>query len=189
MKMKRANFLFGICACLLLQSGCATSQKSEQMKQACITGLNRQKAILISEEVLRDFNFSIAKEDPNTGYILTRPLAGGQFFEFWRKDNVGAFNTAESNIQSIRRTVELKMSEADRKLCINCYVRVQRLSLSGMPERDAGFKYDRITGQRIRSKALSLETKSEKMAWIELGNDELLASAILKKIEAAASKR
>ena len=187
-KMNTAKSLFGICCCLLLLAGCAESQKGEQVKEVCLTGISRQKAMEMSEQVLRDFNFSIAKEDANTGYILTRPLAGGQFFEFWRKDNVGAFNTAESSIHSIRRTAELKMSNADQKLCINCDVQVQRLSLLELPERKAGFKYDRITGQRIRSTSLRLEPQSGQMAWIELDNDEILASVILKKIEAASKQ-
>jgi hypothetical protein len=198
-RKKEMNSIRLLCICCgsLLLAGCAASQKSatqtagkgKQVKEVYLTGVNRQQAIVISEQVLRDMNFSIAKEDPNTGYILTRPLAGSQFFEFWRKDNVGAFNTAESSMHSIRRTVELKMSEIDRKFCINCNVRVQRLSLSSPPERTAGFKYDKITGQKIRSTSLGLEPQSGQMTWIELGNDELLASAILKKIESLSLKK
>jgi hypothetical protein len=198
-RKKEMNSIRLLCICCgsLLLTGCATSQKSatqtadkgEQVKEVYLTGVTRQRAIVISEQVLRDMNFSIAKEDANTGYILTRPLAGGQFFEFWRQDNVGAFNTAESSMHSIRRTAELKISDADRKLCINCNVRVQRLSLSAPPERTAGFKYDKIIGQKIRSTSLGLEPQSGQMTWIELGNDELLASAILKKIESLSLKK
>ena len=195
-KMNTVKSLIGLCVCLLLLAGCAAGQKSaakkaetEQVKEVRLAGVSRQRAIVISEQVLRDFSFSIAKEDPNTGYILTRPLAGGQFFEFWRKDNVGAFNTAESSLHSIRRTAELKMSEQNGQICINCDVHKQRLHLSESSEEKTGLKYDRITGQKIRTTSLNLDLESQQANWIELDSDNALAAAILRKIEATASKR
>ena len=80
--MKSIWFLL-ICCGLLHLAGCAESQKDEQVKEIYLTGVSRQRAMEISEDVLRDFNFSVAKEDVNTGYIRARPLPGGQFFEFW----------------------------------------------------------------------------------------------------------
>jgi hypothetical protein len=195
-KMNTVKSLIGFCVCLVLLAGCAASQKSatkkaepEQVKEVRLAGVSRQRAIEVSEQVLRDFNFSIAKEDPNTGYILTRPLAGGQFFEFWRKDNVGALNTAESSLHSIRRTAELKMSEQNSQVCINCIVRKQKLCLSAPPEEKTGLKYDRITGQKIRTTSLNLDLESQQANWIELDSDNALAATILKKIESAALKK
>jgi hypothetical protein len=186
--MNVVKSLFGLCICLMV-AGCAAGQKDQQVKEVCLSGIDGQRAMEISEQVLRDFNFSIAKEDPNTGYILTRPLAGSQFFEFWRKDNPDLIGTAESSLHSIRRTAELKISEVDQKLCINCNVRVQRLSLTGLPEESAGFKYDKITGQRIRTTSSSLDIDPKQMSWIELGSDNALEAAILKKIESVSLKK
>jgi hypothetical protein len=190
--MDAVKFLFGICCSLAILAGCSAGQKAgekEQVKEVCLSGIDKQRAVVISEEVLRDFNFSIAKEDANSGYILTRPLPGSQFFEFWRKDNADSYSAAQSSIQSIRRTAELNLSEVNGQICINCAVRKQRLYLSAPPEEKAGLKYDRITGQKIRTTNTGLDTNPKQMSWIDLGNDAKLAAVILKKIEAAALKR
>lgn len=158
------------------------------MKKSAQWGFRRRAAFEACEAVLRDLNFSIDKEDVNAGVIITRPLAGGQFFEFWRKDNVGAYEAAEANLQSIRRRAELKVGEDAGRLCVGCKVKVERLRLSRPAEQTVGFQYDKITGQRIRLGQMKIEPEGAKMAWIDLGNDEKLASVILKEIEAKATR-
>jgi len=173
-----------ICCTVICLAGCAQSQKSEFVKEVYLTGVNKQQAIEISEDVLREFSFSIAKEDVNEGIIKTRPLVGGQFFEFWRKDNACLYETVESSIHSIRRTAELNINDTGDKLVVNCEIKVQRLHLPQSYEQTAGYKYDRITGRRIRTTALSLDLGEQQTAWIDLGNDEKLSAAIVSKIEA-----
>jgi hypothetical protein len=172
----------------IVLAGCGGQRKVEVVDKICPAGVTREAVFEASEAVLRDLNFSIDKDDPNAGVIITRPLAGGQFFEFWRKDNVGAFEAAESNLQSIRRRAELKVDEEGGRLCIRCKVNVERLSLSRPTEQSVGFKYDRITGQRIRLGQMKIQPEGAKMAWIDLGNDDKLAAVILKEIEAKAIK-
>lgn len=82
--MKSILYLL-ICCGLICAAGCAGSQKGELVKEIYLTGVSKQRAIEISDDVLKDFNFSIAKEDANAGYVRTRPLTGGQFFEFLAK--------------------------------------------------------------------------------------------------------
>ncbi len=184
-KMKTVHkLLIVILVCVFFAfTGCGQPVQVKNVERICLTGLDRAKAVEVSEEVLRDMNFTVAKAEPELGYVLSRPLAGGQFFEFWRKDNTGSLNSAEANLHSIRRTVELRMNEEPREVCINCRVRVERLSLSEPAEKGVGIKYDRITGQRIRTSMLKLELEAEQKRWIELGNDEELATAILQRIE------
>lgn len=183
-KMKRAEVLFIVLIVVFLfLVGCAGPKQVKEIERICLSGLSKSKAVEVSEEVLRDMNFMVAKADPNLGYVLSRPLAGGQFFEFWRKDNVDSFNAAEANLHSIRRTVELNVNEEYEKLCINCRVKVERLSLSEPVESDIGIKYDRITGQRIRTSLLKLELEGVQKEWIELGEDKKLATEILQRIE------
>jgi hypothetical protein len=170
-------------------AGCGQQAGIKNIERICISGLDRTEAVEVSEGVLRDMNFMVAKADSEAGYVQSRPLAGGQFFEFWRKDNVGSLNSAESNLHSIRRTVELKMEEEPQEVCINCRVIVERLSMSEAAEKGVGIKYDRITGQRIRTSVLRLEPEAEQKQWIELGNDAELATAILKQIEKKASEK
>jgi len=134
-------------------------------------------------------HFAIEKSDPNSGIIRTRPLAGAQFFEFWRNDLAGF---AESNLHSIRRVILLNFSRSvdpgpdgqDNKLSINCTVQVQRLTLPEHEVAGSSGAY-RMYSQSTPSMQilkLSLEQK-QGMAWVDLGNDAELAAHILKRIE------
>jgi len=102
--------------CLLLSvlcvfSGCAKQQQYEPVERIYVPDIDKAEAMQIAEDVLVKMHFTIEKADYESGIIRTRPLPGAQFFEFWRSDNVGAFNTAEANLHSIRRIVELHISQ------------------------------------------------------------------------------
>ncbi len=173
---------------IICLAGCGGNQKAGLVKEVTISDANMQRAVEISEDVLRDFNFTVAKEDVNSGFIRTRPLTGGQFFEFWRKDNVGSQEVLESSIQDIRRTVQVYINQAGANFTISCDVKVQRLYLPQANASNAGLRFDRITGQQIRTTELSLDIDTKTITWIDLPDDTKLSSVMLKKIEAKASK-
>lgn len=179
--------LLTVCV-MIFFAGCGGNQKAGMVNEITLTNMNKQQVVEISQDVLRDFNFSIAKEDVNTGYIRTRPLTGGQFFEFWRKDNADSRDVLESSIQDIRRTAQVNIRQADGKLAVNCVVKVQRLYLPQMSAENAGMRFDRITGQRIRTTELSLNIDTKTITWIDLPDDAKLSAEILKKIEATTKK-
>ena len=129
-------------------------------------------------------HFRINKSDSEQGLIRTRPLAGAQFFEFWRKDNVGAFNRAEANLHSIRRTVEVDVSQEEGRLCVGCNVSVQRLNLPERLLHGRGQSYDMLSVSSSSVQKLKLDAEQRRlMAWVDLGRDELLETEILKRIE------
>jgi len=178
-----------------------TKNDSSLTKGILVRG-DKLQAMEIAEDVLAKMHFTIEKADasPATpgidtgqwrGFIRTRPLAGAQFFEFWRSDTVGADNWLESNLHSIRRVVELTMSEQQEgspqsgsRLCINCEVQKYRLS---MPEHHVSssaraYKMFSESNSAFQNLRLNPEQKAG-MAWIDLGKDRQLAAEILKRIE------
>jgi len=161
---------------------------------------DKLKMMEIAEDVLAKMYFTIEKADAdpatpgiNTrlwrGFIRTRPLAGAQFFEFWRSDNVGADNWLESNLHSIRRVVELTMSEEEgppqsgNLLCINCDVQKYRLSMPEHHVSSSARAYEMFSesSSALQNLRLNPEQKAG-MAWIDLGKDTQLAAEILKRI-------
>ena len=181
----------------LLLAGCAKQRQYEVVEQICVPGMDKAGAMQIAEDVLVKMNFTIEKADPNIGFMRTKPLPGAQFFEFWRKDNVGRENAALANLHTIRRIAELNFgstsspsraksrgSRDEEKLCIGCNVQVYRLSL---PQRQSTswahapemFSESSQSMQRLR---LNPEQK-QAAAWVDLGQDEQLATDILKRIE------
>lgn len=168
----------------LLVSGCGHEQQAETVGQICMAGAYKRQAMQAAEEYLSKIHFDIDKADVEQGYIRTRPLTGAQWFEFWRSESIGSFNTAEANIQDIRRTVELNFGPLDDKLCINCVVTVQRLSL---PERQVASRaraHGMFTksGQNFQRLKLS-EVQQSGAEWLDLGRDNALETEILKRLE------
>ena len=153
-------------------------------------GIGMADTMEAAEDVLAGMHFDIEKADIDSGVIRTRPLPGAQFFEFWRSDNVGAENSLAANLHTIRRTVELNVSQRDGELCIGCDVRVQRLSIPERQVSNSSRAYQMFSESNTSLQRLALNPEQEKeMAWIDLDNDTLLAAEILKRIEARIVRR
>lgn len=176
--------------CVLLLAGCANQQHSNVAAEPlCITGLEKPVVVKAAENVLGEMRFAIEKADTNSGLIRTRPLSGAQFFEFWRSDNVGSFNSAEANLHSIRRTVELNITPHGEKLCLVCDVKIERLSL---PEQQtsSGRAYQMFSRSDSSLQKLTLNPQQKAgMAWVDLGKDSHLAAKILKRISSILDAR
>ena len=157
----------------LMLASCAGTQRYEALEQICLPDTPKAEAMHIAEDVLGKMHFTIDKADTDQGLLRTRPLPGAHFFEFWRSDH-----SAEANLHSIRRIVELNISQQGEKLCIGCDVKVQRLSL---PELRGTGHETRGTGS-IQKLNLSPKQKKD-MAWLDLGKDSRLETKILKQIE------
>ena len=177
-------------ACLLAFTGCGPQQQKSITDSASVPDIDTSEAMEVAEDVLAKMHFAIDKADVSTGYIRTRPLPGAQFFEFWRSDNVGSKNALLANLHTIRRTVELNINRREGQLEIDCYVRVQRLSL---PERET-FSTARAYGMYTRSSPVLQKLRLDaaqirNTEWIDLDEDEKLAAKIVKRITKRIARR
>ncbi|HIJ53948.1 MAG TPA: hypothetical protein HPP66_12465, partial [Planctomycetes bacterium] len=102
---------YALIASALMLTGCARQQQFKAVEQICVSDTGKAEAMRIGEDVLGRMHFTIAKADAEQGLIRTKPLPAAQSFEFWRSDNVGSFNSTEANLHSIRRIVELDISQ------------------------------------------------------------------------------
>jgi len=168
--------------------GCVGPNASPTPAQMiCGDGMTRAEVVQAAGEVLTRMHFAIEKLDAEQGLVRTRPLRGAQFFEFWRSDNASVYDWAEANLQSVRRSVELRVRPEDANtpgLCVECTVSVQRLSLP--PNEVAG------TSEAYRIHSASMPTlqrievspqQQRAMTWIDLGQDPDLAARILARVE------
>lgn len=183
--MNKVKLLFFIaCASLLPLAGCAKQQQFKAVEQICVANIQKREAMQTAEDVLRRMHFTISKADAKQGIIRTRPLAGAQFFEFWRRDSVGAKNSAEANLHSLRRTVELDITQQGGQLCIGCDVKVRRLSLPEHEVSSSSRAYEMFSISTAAMQRLILRPKQkEEMAWLDMGEDSRLSTEILKRIE------
>lgn len=165
-------------------TGCGTENQIARSEPVCLRTADKSRIMEITEDVLTRMNFVVEKYDVETGFVKTKPLRGGQFFEFWRRDNVGQAAAAEANLHSIRRSAELRVSESNGQVCTTCQVRIERLSLpareiTGVSWLESMFTESTSGGQRL---ALQPEQQAG-MAWIDLGSDAALERRILTSIE------
>jgi hypothetical protein len=184
MKMNRILLFTGLSLITIYLAGCGTEQ-TQPSEPVCLSGVQEGKVMTEAQDVLERMNFVIDKADAGHGYIRTQPLTGAQAFEFWRKDNVGRFNTSEANLQTIRRTVEINLYRRDDRVCADCVVMVERLSL---PESGpaGGSRPSMLFGRTSTSlRHLDLTPRQKaSLTWIELGRDSRLEEEILERLKA-----
>ena len=164
-------------------SGCTEKQQIAPDPK-CLAAIDTETAMKSAEKVLVRMNFVIDKADANLAVITTKPLAGGQFFELWRRDNVGGYNNALANLHSIQRTVELGFSEKQGEVCVVCTVKIERLSLPEKNIDSAASTHTMFSKSSQTEQSLTLNDEQlEKMDWIDIGRDNRLETLILNKID------
>ncbi len=177
--------------------GCAGPSKTVStapVQMVCEEAVAKAEVIQAAEYVLTRMQFPIEKLDAEQGIVRTRPLRGAQFFEFWRSDNVGAYDYAEAGLQSIRRSVELRVKPEDRgqrpengveaRLCVGCTVAVQRLSLPGNEVAGVSAAYGIYARNTPTLRRVEANRQPRRaMAWVDLGPDPALAARILERID------
>jgi hypothetical protein len=166
----------------LFVSGCGQALVPAPVDRPVCLGVSDSETVMVAcAEVLEGIGFTIEKYDVEAGYIKTRPLRGGQFFEFWRRDNVGRKNSNEANIHSLRRVVDVELSQEGEKICVNCVAKVTRLgivsekdslSMSQLPEM--------ITGSS--SSIQRLDPATDQIYWVDTGTDTMLEDELLRQI-------
>jgi hypothetical protein len=173
-----------IAAALALPLGCAGPKQAYRPAEPLhLEGVSRAEAMQAAEDTLSKMHFVIEKLDAEQGIIRTEPLRGAQFFEFWRRDNVGLHSTAEANLHTIRRAVELQIVEQQGRVFVDCRVQVQRLSLPENKAAGVSQAYRMHSASMSRIQRLQLTPQQRQgMAWIDMGRDDGLAARILDAI-------
>jgi hypothetical protein len=170
------------CSLLFWLAGCAENKYAKTIEQLCPPDANKTAAMTTAERVLVEMYFHIEKFDVDAGYIRTAPLSGAQSFEFWRSDNVGSFNQTEADLHSIRRAVEINISEQTGRSCINCRATTQRLSIPQSPAVSDQHTIMSHEQKDVKKPKITREQKAT-LAWTDLGRDNQLETEILKRIE------
>jgi hypothetical protein len=187
-KLKTNLCSYALITYALVLAGCTRPLQQEAVERICVPDMDKAVATQLAEDVLIKMHFTIDKIDPNTGFIKTHPLSGAQFFEFWRKDNVGSDSATLANLHTVRRVAELNVSREEEKLCIACDVQVYRLSLprkqSTSRARAPGmFSRSSRSTQVLQLRRSDREKGLQPPSWVNLGRDKQLETNILTQIE------
>jgi len=173
-----------VLAGVLLLAGCGGPQHSASKEGSlCLSDVSMADAMSAAETTLTRMHFDIEKADAVHGIIRTRPLTGAQFFELWRSDNVGPAQVAEASLHTIRRSIELRLQPDGNQVRLDCTVRVQRLSLPENEVASVSQAYRLHSQSTATLQRLELAPgQRERLAWIDLDDDPMLAARVLKRI-------
>ena len=179
------------CMAVLLLAGCGQQQRSAgPPAPALLADVTAEQVVQAAEDVLARLHFRISKADAEHGIVTTHPLSGAQLFEVWRGEIIGGANTAEANLHSTRRTVELRIDDEAGKLRTECAVTVERLSLPEHEVAGTAQAYRMYSQSTPEMQTLQLNPEQRRqMTWIDMGSDPALEAEILRRIQKTLDKQ
>lgn len=181
--MKHITILTVAAVLPVLFAGCSRPQQVISSDPVSLPQVSVSQAMEASRAVLEEMQFSIEKYDPQAYYIRTRPLSGAQFFQVWRQDNASGYTSAQANLQSLRRIVEIEAKPYANRTYLECRVYVQQLSLPEEPVEGIRGLAGSYTDSSTSDQTLRLDSdRLEKMEWLDKGLDRALEEKILNKI-------
>lgn len=181
----RIRKLFGIAVLAAgFLAGCGGASKTAATEPAMLTAPDAAAAMAAAQTTLSRMQFVMDKYDIEAGYLRTRPLRAGQFFEPWRQDNASARAFGQANIDSLRRTVEVFVEPQGQAVQWRCVVMVERLSIPPRPIRGMSQIAGMYTDSSRMQQTLTLEDKQgAAIEWLPLGRDAELEARIVKRIQ------
>jgi len=175
--MKYATYL--LISLVFVGLGCSNRVRVPVKQPVCVSSTDVEAVMENCSSALMQFGFVVEKYDTEVGYIRTRPLRGGQFFEVWRRDNVGGEKMKEASAHSIRRVAEMELRQDAGKICVECVVNVSRLGIDDEESLMWTKVPEMFTGGSDR---LMPNAEKEDIYWVEMGEDELLESSLLREL-------
>jgi hypothetical protein len=177
-----------LCFCALLgMAGCAGQTYYDdptESRTLVFPNTDMPKTMDAAEKILEQMHFSISQMDASTGTLVTNPLSGAQFFEFWRKDAANSKSMAESSLHTLRRSVTLEFSKAGTGVSAQCHVLTERLNIPNREVAGHSRAYSLLTESSEAMPTMQLsQSQKDQMAWVPLGYDPDLAQSILFHIE------
>ena len=181
--MKNVSIL-AIMGLVVVFAGCSAPEQMVSSDPVCLPGVEVPEAMDAARTVLDRMQFTMEKYDVQAHYIRTRPLSGAQFFQVWRQDNASSYTSAEANLKSLRRVVEIEVNPFANRACVSCRVYVQQLSLPEEPIEGITRMAGSYTKSGPSKQTLVLRgDQLEEMEWLDKGFDRELEQKILEKIK------
>jgi len=177
--------MLALAAAAVCLAGCGGSAQKTAIAEVGITGLDANTLMAAAQETLGQMHFTMDKYDVEAGYLRTRPLRAGQFFELWRQDNASALAAGQANLDSLRRTVEVFVEPQDGMMGLRCAVTVEKLSLPPRPTQGTTRLAGMYTASSSRKQTLALaqDPAGKQIEWINLGPDAALEQRIVGRIQ------
>ncbi len=159
-----------------------------------------------SLSTLRLYDFKPDRVDRVGGLIVTAPTTSGQWFEWWRVDSLGAYQTCEASLHTTRRIVTVNIVPAAADTGVAPVPEPVETSPTTAPTGGTYRVAVQVDKQRYSAPERQITTasgalaiysertptveglrgpRSRRVEWVPLGRDGLLESFLLAKLAAA----
>lgn len=92
--------------------GCQAPAQPSGPTAALVRLSDRERFLDRTLTVLREHDLQPQRVDWDAGLAVTQPTTSGQWFEFWRSDAPGAYQTLESSLHTTQRVVTIQVLPA-----------------------------------------------------------------------------
>ncbi len=136
--------------------------------------------------VLREHDLQPEVIDRSIGLIRSEPTTSKQWFEFWRGDAPGGYQTLESSLHTIRRTVTVTVaapetsSVSDGRYAVGVEVQKERFSQAQRQVTTTSGAIG-VYSRRLPARSGLLPGQSNDV-WVSLGRDVLLERRLLARL-------
>ena len=180
--MKRRAVLIGLLA-LVVSAGCSRAPSARYGNPLGFSTADAEKIEFAARRVLAELRFEVEVPEASEGRLATGWLTGASWFEFWRRDTRGTYQTAESSLNTIRRRATITISPKEAGSEVFVKVDKQRRSIpDAAPESisHAFSLYNPEDSDLVRQNELAPEA----LTWVDAGRDDVLEQYILERIQA-----
>ena len=134
---------------------------------------------------LEDRSFQVDRRDRRFGLIVSEPVVGKQFFEFWRNDTADSDELLNSSLHTIRRVVTIRIAkQGPMQFQVNVEAHAQRVSLPGDQLDNAAEAFELLSRQGVPTSPTRsdyLRPRPEPI-WVDIGRERALEQAIMRDI-------
>lgn len=195
MSIRRASQITAITTLFALIVGCAAPEKPNQISQLTLHLADRDAFITHAASLLRRHDLPPKRLERANGLIVSQPTTSGQWFEFWRIDSRGPYQSLESSLHTIRRTVTVRVTPIDDDTpapdtqpvadddAYRVTVRVDKERFSA-PHRQITTASGALAiySEQVPTRSGLRGRRSRLYDWVALGRDPLLEDYLLSRL-------
>ena len=134
---------------------------------------------------LQDRGLSVDRQDRRFGLIVSEPVVGKQFFEFWRNDAVSSDDTLTSSLHTVRRIVSIHVvSQGPMHFEVRVEAQAQRVSIPAdqLDNTAEAFEMLRTHGVPAAPSRSDYTRPQAEPIWVDIGREHALEQYILEDI-------
>ncbi len=125
--------VFGVLLVMAAATGCVRAPEVRYPNPMVLASADAATTEKVARRLLVNMRFEIIQPSSQPGVVVTRPLTGDSWFEFWRDDTVGTTQRVESSLYTVRRVVTVTIAPRDHGSEVAVKVVKDRMSAPGPP--------------------------------------------------------